>query len=98
MSVAGLSEAVWHGGSRRTKNLQGEREREGREESERKKRRRKGEERKERKGEEQKTERCIMGVKYPLELSKKLIKDTQRGGREKTGKRQKKRQKRQEKI
>ena len=48
------------------------REREGREESERKKRRRKREERKERKGEEQKMEQCIMGVKYPLELSKKL--------------------------
>ena len=46
----GPSEAVRHGGSRRTKNLQGERVRKGREEGKKEK----GEKREERKGEESK--------------------------------------------
>ena len=59
----GPSEAVRHGGGRRTKNLQGEREkRERREERKRKDEKEKREEKKERKGEEIKRERCITPI------------------------------------
>ena len=76
-SGAGPSEAVWHGGCRRTKNLQGEiKKRKRREERKRKeeKEKREREEKKERKGEESKRERCIrpMGVKHPLRTVKRL--------------------------
>ena len=74
---AGPSEAVRHGGSRRTKNLQGERVRKGREGGKKEKRgekeRRKRKER-ERRAREAKRERCItpMGVKHPLGTVKTL--------------------------
>ena len=70
----GPSEAVRHGGGRRTKNLQGERERKEEKGGKKEKRgeRKEREEKKERKGEESKRERCIrpMGVKHSLEMSK----------------------------
>ena len=56
--ITGPSEAVRHGGDRRTKNLQGEREkRKRRKEGKRKEEKEKREET-ERKGEESKRERC----------------------------------------
>ena len=70
---AGPSKAVRHGGGRRTKNLQGERERKGRERGkERKKKKEKRKEKRERKGE--KSKRCFrpMGVKHPLRTVKRL--------------------------
>ena len=72
MFEAGPSEAVRHGGGRRTKNLQGEREKRKRRE-ERKRGERK-EEKKERKGEGSKRERCIrpMGLTHPLRTVKRL--------------------------
>ena len=66
---AGPSEAVRHGGGRRTKNLQGEREREKEEKGGKKRK-----EEKNRKGEESKRERCIrpIGVKHALSTVKRL--------------------------
>ena len=71
----GPSEAVRHGGGRRTKNLQGEREREKEEKGGKKvKKGERKEEKKERKVEKSKRERCIrpMGVKHPLRTVKRL--------------------------
>ena len=83
-SGAGLSEAVRHGGGRRTKNLQGEikkKGREGRKEREREKRRKKRGEKMERKGGECKRERCFrpMGVKHPLRTVKRYKTHKMRG-------------------
>ena len=83
-SGAGLSEAVRHGGGRRTKNLQGEiKKRKRREERKRKRKEEKekrGEEM-ERKGGESKRERCIrpMGVKHPLRTIKRYKAHKTRG-------------------
>ena len=79
---SGPSEAVRHGGGRRTKNLQGEREREGGKKE--RKRKTEREEKKERKGEESKRERCIrpMGVKHPLRTGKRLYKTQKEGAEE----------------
>ena len=68
----GPSEAVWHGGGRRTKNLQGEGEKEEKGGKKEKRGERK-EEKRERNGEESKREICITPIKTsgtPLELSK----------------------------
>ena len=76
---AGPSEAVRHGGGRRTKNLQGDREKRKRREERKRTERRK----KERKGEESKRERFIyayMGVKHPLRTVKRLLKTRKDGG------------------
>ena len=71
-----MLEAVWHGASCCTNNLQVERERRKRREEERKERREEKEKReeekekrdeeKERKGEVSKRERCIMSLKHTL--------------------------------
>ena len=99
-SEAGPSEAVLHGGSRRTKNLQGEikKRREGRKEREKRRGERKEKGEKERKGEGSKRERCIrpMGVKHPLRTVKrykthetrglkKFLKSRKRGRRDRNG-------------
>ena len=60
----GPSEAVRHGGGRRTKNLQGEGEKEGKG-GEKEKRGERKDEKRERKGEESKRERCITPIKTP---------------------------------
>ena len=62
---------MWHGGGRRTKNLQGEREREGREgRKERKEEQEKREGKRERKGEESKREMYYGCKTPPFKLSK----------------------------
>ena len=73
---SGPSEAVRHGGGRRTKILQGEREREkelreGRKERKKKEKEKRGE--KGKKGREEQERRCIkpMRVKHPLRTVKK---------------------------
>ena len=77
---SGPSEAVRHGGSRRTKNLQGERVRKGREGGKKEKRGEKERKERERRVREAKRKRCItpMGVKHPLGTVK-YYKDTKRG-------------------
>ena len=99
MPLPGPSEAVRHGGGRRTKNLQGEREnkkrREGR--KEREKRRKKRERGKERKGEESKRERCTcirpMGVNHPLRSVKRYKRHEKSGAEKKLKKTIKKKKK-----
>ena len=78
--LSGPSEAVRHGGGRRTKNLQEERERKGREgRKERGKRRKKREEKKERMGEESKRKMyCAYWCKTPP-MSKKYKRNKKRG-------------------
>ena len=81
----GPSEAMRHDGSRRTKNLQEEREKRKRreerkreEEKDEREREREREEKKGRKGEESKGKDVIL--KHLLGTVKKLLKDTERGG------------------
>ena len=83
MSCAGPSEAVRHGGGRRTKNLQGEREkRKRREERKRKEEKEKREARRKRKerDQERKMYYAYMGVKHPLRTVKRLLKTRKEGG------------------
>ena len=74
------SEAVRHGGVRRTKNLQGERERKGRKGKVEREEKEKREEKRKRKEQESKRERCVVGVKHHLRTVKKTVKDTEKGG------------------
>ena len=98
--VTGLSKAMQHGGGRRTKNLQGEREKwKRREERKRKEEKEKREEKKERKGE--KGKRCIrpMNCQKGLhELSKVYKIHKKRGRAEKSRKRGRRDKKRLEKT
>ena len=97
-SGAGPSEAMRHGGGRRTKNLQGEikKKKKRREERKRKEEKEKRNEKKERKGEESKREKCIrpMGVKHPLRTVKRYKTHETRGA-EKVLKKQEERKRRQ---
>ena len=97
----GPSEAGRHGGGRRTKNLQGEREkRKRREEKEKRGERKERRKRKEReRSSREKDVLCLYGCKTPPENCQKIIKDTKRGGVKKLKKQEerKRRQKRPEK-